>query len=95
MTDAPTHPFKDDPARQRFEREEQGQIAFADYRRDAGRLAILHVEAPVVLRGTGAAGRLMQDIASLAQREGLKIDPYCGYAAAWLRRHKQFAGLVD
>jgi uncharacterized protein len=79
----------DNPARQRFEMVEQGQTVFADYRRDGRRLFIDHVEAPVSLRGTGAAGRFMEGLVAAAQQEGSTIVPICSYAVAWLRRHPQ------
>ncbi|GAC1329273.1 MAG: GNAT family N-acetyltransferase [Beijerinckiaceae bacterium] len=78
--------FSDNSAKSRFEFDVGGRIAFAAYRRQAGRLVILHVEAPPVLRGTGAAGRLMEAIVGVARAEAREIVPYCGYAAAWLRR---------
>jgi hypothetical protein len=78
----------------RFERDEGGQVVFADYRRDEGRLIIDHVEAPVVLRGTGAAGRLMQEIAAYAREEGLRILPLCSYAARWLQTGREHRDLV-
>lgn len=71
----------------RFEREENGALVFALYRRAEGRLVIRHVEAAPVLRGTGAAGRLMREIADHARAESLTIVPLCGYASAWLRRN--------
>lgn len=80
----------DNKDRRRFELDVGGQIAFADYRLEGSRLAILHVEAPLPLRGTGAAGRLMQGIAERARRDALTIVPYCSYAAAWLRRHEEY-----
>ena len=52
---------------------------------------ILHVEAAPPLRGTGAAGRLMEGIVALAREAGEEIVPNCGYARAWLRRHPQAA----
>jgi predicted GNAT family acetyltransferase len=57
-------------------------------------LLINHVEAPPPLRGTGTAGRLMQGIAETARREGFKLVPLCGYAAAWIRRHKEHRDLL-
>lgn len=90
MTDAVT----DNAGRSRFELEVDGQVVFASYRRMGGRLAITHVEAPPALRGTGAAGRLMEGIAARARAEGVKLTPLCGYAAAWLRRHRQHADLL-
>ena len=77
----------DNPARHRFEMVEQGQIVFADYRRDGSRLIIDHVEAPVSLRGTGAAGRFMEGLVAAAKAEGSSIVPICSYAVAWLRTH--------
>jgi predicted GNAT family acetyltransferase len=78
----------------RYEMDEQGLTSWADYRRDGGRLYIDHVEAPMALRGTGASGRLMAALSADARAKGLKITPVCGYAAAWLRRSKEFGDLV-
>ncbi len=78
--------FTDNARQSRFELDVDGHVAFADYRRASGGLQILHVEAPPVLRGTGAASRLMDHIAAAARAEGLPIVPWCGYAASWLRR---------
>ena len=85
----------DNPARRRFELEEQGQLAFADYRRADGRLIIPHVEAAPGLRGTGAAGRLMEGVLAAARAEGLRVLPLCSYAAAYIRRHPEHQDLVD
>jgi len=79
--------MRDNAAAHRFELDEAGQTVFADYRRAEGRLFIEHVEAPMALRGTGAAGRLMAAIVKRACEEGVEIVPICGYAADWLRRH--------
>jgi predicted GNAT family acetyltransferase len=85
----------DNVQRSRFELTENGKLAWADYRRQGGRLVIPHVEADLALRGTGAAGRLMEGVLAAARREGLKVTPLCGYAAAYIRRHKEHHDLVD
>lgn len=79
---------------ERYEMDEQGQTSYADYRRQGERLFIDYVFAPVSLRGTGASGRLMAALSADARAKGLKITPICGYAAAWLRRSKEFGDLV-
>ncbi len=84
----------DNGARGRFELEEQGMTAYADYRRDEGRLYIDYVFAPVPLRGKGTSDRLMHGVAAAAREEGERIIPICGYAAAWLRRHREYADLL-
>jgi uncharacterized protein len=86
----------DNPSRHRFEMVEQGQTVFADYRRDGGRLFIDHVEAPISLRGAGAAGRFMEGLVAAAKAEGSTIVPICSYAVAWLRRNPELAaGVVE
>ena len=83
--------LKDNADLSRFEMVEAGQTVFADYRRAGARLFIDHVEAPVALRGTGAAGRFMEALVETARAEGATLVPICGYAAAWLQRHPQQA----
>jgi predicted GNAT family acetyltransferase len=78
----------------RFELVEDGHTAFADYAHQDGKLVIPHVEAPTALRGTGAAGRLMEGVVAHARAQGKKIVPVCSYAAAWLKRHPEHADMV-
>ena len=85
---------KDNPAKSRFELEENGHVAFADYRRRDGVLTIPHVEAPQELQGTGAAGRLMEGILTIARAQGLKVRPSCPYAASYFARHKAWQDLL-
>jgi len=86
--------MKNNIAESRYEIETDGQITFANYRRDADIITIDHVEAPVELRGSGTAGKLMEEIAKMAQKENLKIVPICGYASVWLRRNKEYRNLL-
>jgi predicted GNAT family acetyltransferase len=85
---------RDNALAHRFELDEAGETAFANYRRAQGRLIVDHVEAPEALRGSGAAGRLMEGVVAEARREGLRITPLCGYAAAWLKRHPEHGDLL-
>ncbi len=79
--------LRDNTDRHRFELDVEGHVAFADYRRQDGRLVITHVETPVALRGGGVADRVMRGVVAQARREGLKVTPLCSYAAAWFQRH--------
>jgi predicted GNAT family acetyltransferase len=83
--------MRDDVRIGQFEIGEGADMVFARYRRTADRLYIDHVEAPPHLRGTGAAGALMQAIVEQAAAEGREIVPVCGYAAAWLKRRERTA----
>jgi hypothetical protein len=78
----------------RFELEEKGLVAFANYRRVGEHVIIPHVEAPLALRGTGTAERLMMGIVEKARTKGFRITPTCTYAAIWFRRHKNAADVL-
>jgi uncharacterized protein len=78
----------------RYELDVEGQTVFANYRRSGDVLTILYVEAPVPLRGTGAAGKLMTLVGEEAKKNSWSIVPVCGYAAAWLRGSKTYRDLV-
>ena len=49
----------DNAAAEQYELVLNGETVFARYRKSAGVLTVLWVESPPVLRGTGAAGKLM------------------------------------
>jgi predicted GNAT family acetyltransferase len=72
-----------------FELEEGGHLAWAEYRIRDGQVIISHVEAEPPLRGTGAAGRLMQQITDHVRANQLVIVPRCSYARSWFQRHPQ------
>ena len=89
-----THAITDNRDKSRYELDVGGQIAYADYRRQGQTLVIPYVYAPPPLRGTGASSRLLEGVMEVARSEGLKIVPLCGYAASWIRRHKQHRDLL-
>lgn len=79
--------MNDNREEQRFELEENGFLAWADYRVRDGKYVIPHVEAEPPLRGTGAADRLMAAIVDHARANALVIEPRCSYARIWFTRH--------
>ena len=84
----------DNATAQRYELAVDGQTVFALYRRDGDTVWIRHVEAPVALRGSGAASRLMQGIMDIARTEHLRVAPLCSYASYWLQRHPEHHDLL-
>lgn len=79
----------------RFELAVGEHIAYANYRLCDKNLFIDYVFAPEALRGGGAAGNLMKEISEFARQENLKITPICGYAVAWLKKHKEYHDLLN
>lgn len=92
-------PFRDLTEAQRFEQDfatpagDEARV-FCDYAVRGDTRALLHVEADPSLRGTGAAGRFMESLATHARARNLKLQPICSYAVAWLRRHPDFSDVV-
>lgn len=82
--------FSDNTASKRFEFAINGETAFARYRVAGDTLFIDYVEAPPALRGTGAAGKLMEKVMAEARNRKLSVTPICGYAATWLTKHSEY-----
>ena len=85
----------DNKEESRFEREENGLRVWATYRVRDSQYQIPHVEADPPLRGTGAAGRLMQEIVEHARARQLVIVPRCPYARTWFARHLEAQDVLD
>lgn len=88
--------FHHDPDRRRISGMRDGlEIAFAlvdpigdtTYR-------IRHVEVMAVERNRGHAEALMRFMLDLARRQGCDVVPSCGYAAAFIRRHREYRDLL-
>lgn len=85
----------DNSEKHRFELAEDGHTVFADYRQHDKTYVLVHVEADMALRGTGAASRLMAAIVENARARDLILVPRCAYAVAWFRRHPEAANTLD
>ena len=75
---------------QRFVTQAEGHAARLDYIEDEGRLTIPHTIVPPEIGGRGIAGELVRAALAYARDSGLKVDPQCSYADAWMRRHPEF-----
>ena len=54
---------------------------------------VSHAIVPPAIGGRGIAAALVQAAVEYARAEGLKVDPRCSYADAWMRRHPQHDNL--
>lgn len=80
----------DQPRRLRYELEVEGVVAYIDYRKSAGSVAMLHAEVPPQLGGRGVGTALVQGALRLARAKGLEIQPHCSFIAATMRRHPEW-----
>lgn len=79
-------------AKNRYEEFFDGEIVYANVRKTDDIVYIDYVEASPALRGTGASGKFMTHFMDAIRGEGKKAKPICGYAASWLRKHKDEYG---
>jgi uncharacterized protein len=77
------------PDRGRFQAIVDGRTCLAEYRLDAGVMAVTHTLVPPELEGRGIAAALIQALLDHARRHGLKVRPLCSYAAVYMRRHPE------
>lgn len=83
------------PDQHRFELTIGGKQAFLDYQRIGQTLTLLHTEVPSEMRGFGAGGKLAQAALEFARSQGLRVKPQCPFASGYIRKHPEYADLVD
>jgi predicted GNAT family acetyltransferase len=54
-----------------------------------------HTEVPPQLRGSGVAAKLAQHALQHAAAQGWKVIPSCSYIALYIKRHPEFAPLIE
>ncbi len=84
-----------DPGARRFSTESEGQEAELLYRLQDGRLVIEHTLVPEPIGGKGIAAALVKAALDHARGAGLRVELACSYAAEYVRRHPEYADLVD
>ncbi|MEZ0470277.1 GNAT family N-acetyltransferase [Luteimonas salinilitoris] len=86
--------IRHDRRRGLFEVEVEGYAAQLAYRLEDGVMAITSTRVPSPVGGRGIAGRLVDAALQHARAEGLRVDPRCSYAQAYIDRHPEHAGLL-
>ncbi len=97
MADQPEQQLsvRDDSDGERFLVESDGHLAQLVYRKEPGRLILMHTEVPEALGGRGIAGRLVQAAVASAASEQRTVVPWCPYARRWLQDHEDVASAVS
>ena len=84
-----------EPAAGRFSARVEGMPCRLDYRLQGATMTILRTEVPEPVRGRGIAAELVRAAFEAARTAGWRVVPACAYAAAWVQRHPEDAGLLD
>ena len=85
---------RDNPATSRFEMTSGDALAFVEYRREGGRIALLHTEVPDALSGQGVGSKLVRGMLDSIRRDGAKVVPRCEFVAAYIERHPEYRDMV-
>jgi predicted GNAT family acetyltransferase len=85
---------RDNTERHRFELETGGHVAFSNYKRDGGTIAIMHTEVPAALNGRGIGSALVRGLLDLVRAKGLIVEPLCPFVAGYIAKHPEYADLV-
>lgn len=85
---------RDNSARQRYELEVAGELAFIDYRRDGRNVIMTHAEVPPAFRGGGIGSALVRGALALVRERGDKVVPLCPFVVHYVRRHPETHDLL-
>jgi uncharacterized protein len=85
---------RDNRARQRYELDVEGGVAFIDYHRDGGVVTMLHAEVPPAARGRGIGSRLARGALDLVGKEGEKVRPRCPFVVDYIHKHPEVQDLL-
>lgn len=82
-------------SRNRFEFEENGEVATLDFEiDDLGWITLVHTEVPPSLRGRGIAGMLARTALEYARDQKLKVDVICPLVADFVSKNPEFNSLI-
>ena len=82
------------PERQQFQVNLDGEVAFLEYRFSEGVLVLMHTEVPDKLGGRGIASALAAYAFGYAREHGLRVKVYCPFVLAWMKKHPEMGTMV-
>jgi uncharacterized protein len=86
----------DNPDARRYEAIEDGEIlGIAKYLPVAGRLIFTHTQVDSDLEGRGIGSQLAKGALEDVRRRGLRATLRCPFISSYVRRHPEYADIVD
>jgi len=86
--------FRDNRPLSRFELDDDGVLAVANYRLAEGLITFTHTEVPPQARGEGLASRLIAGALESVRARELKVVAQCSFVQDYLTKHPEFHDLV-
>jgi len=78
----------------RFEVHVDGETAVLLYRREGDTITLVHTRVPNGIGRHGIGSELVRTGLEYAKSQGLKVNPLCPFAAAYIRSHPEYVDLV-
>ncbi|MGK6352659.1 GNAT family N-acetyltransferase [Parapedobacter sp. DT-150] len=88
-------PIVKNEAQRQYQLEVDGQLAFIDYKQVSRRVYLIHTEVPKALEGRGIAAALVSKVLTDMEQNGEVLVPLCPYVQAYLKRHPEWARLLE
>ena len=78
----------------RFELEQDGQVAYLEYRLSPHVLELIHTEVPEPLRGKGVAASLAESALKWARENKRRVDVICPSVLDFVAKHPEYSDLI-
>jgi len=78
-----------------FELNLEGHRCVLDYTLRGNVMTITHTGVPSELGGRGLAAELTKFALNHAQAQGWKVIPQCSYAEVYIKKHPEYAALLN
>jgi predicted GNAT family acetyltransferase len=89
-----TDNFSDNEARDRFELDVDGTIAFVTYRKSPGAITLVHTEVPPELGGRGVGSKLGRATLDAVRAQGRKLSVECDFIRNYMTKHGEYNDLL-
>jgi predicted GNAT family acetyltransferase len=89
-----TDNFHDNEARNRFELDVDGTIAFVAYRKSPGAITLVHTEVPPELGGRGIGSKLGRATLDAVRAQRRKLSVECDFIRNYMTKHPDYDDLL-
>src|SRR5258708_21482319 len=89
-----TDNFRDNEARNRFELDVDGTIAFVTYRKSPGAITLVHTEVPPELGGRGVGSKLGRATLDAVRAQGRNSSVECDFIRNYMTKHAEYNDLL-
>lgn len=86
--------FRDNEARERFELDVDGTIAFVTYRKSPGAITLVHTEVPPELGGRGIGSKLGRATLEAVRAQACTLSVECDFIRNFMKKNTAYSDLL-